>query len=102
MSSSRFRLSFVWLLLTLQLLDRYLRRTLIPRHPDLRFAGLLNPLDTPHHMRITEVARFREGVVVKRPCKSGAFVNVGLKKVSTQLLRAASRGSLTNGLCGAA
>lgn len=53
-------------------------------------------------MRITEVAPFREGVVVKRPCKSGAFVNVGLKKVSIQLLHAASRGCLANGSCGAA
>lgn len=59
---------------------RYLRKALIPRHKDLRFAGLLNPLDTPHHMRMSEEARFREGVVLARPTKSGhgSFVNVGL------------------------
>ena len=60
---------------------RYLRRVLIPRHRDLRFAGLLNPLDTPHHMRADEVAKYREGVVVKRPCPKGSLVNVGIYKV---------------------
>lgn len=52
-------------------------------HPDLRFAGLLNPLDMPHHMRATEAAPFREGVVVAKPGRAaeGCFVNVGLLRV---------------------
>ena len=27
-------------------------------HPDLKYAGLLNPLDTPHHMRMDEPAKY--------------------------------------------
>ena len=44
--------------------------------------GILNPLDTPHHMTIDEDAPFREGVVLDRPVKMGAgsFVNAGMRK----------------------
>ncbi|CAI5960430.1 unnamed protein product [Closterium sp. NIES-64] len=50
----------------LQYLDtpQYLRRALIPLTPDLRLAGLLPPLDAPHHARMHEWPEFREGVVV--------------------------------------
>lgn len=30
---------------------QYLRKALFPKSPALRFAGLMNPLDTPHHLR---------------------------------------------------
>jgi len=57
---------------------------LFPVHPDLKYAGLLNPLDAPHHVRANEDSLFREGVVVKRPVAvdkgGGSWVNVGLKK----------------------
>jgi predicted SPOUT superfamily RNA methylase MTH1 len=43
---------------------QYLRRRLFPMHPDLQFAGLLPPLDAPHHLRRGDVSRYREGVVV--------------------------------------
>ncbi|KAI4547482.1 hypothetical protein MG293_004037, partial [Ovis ammon polii] len=45
-------------------------------------AGLLNPLDSPHHMRQDEESEFREGVVVDRPTRpgQGSFVNCGMKK----------------------
>ena len=43
---------------------QYLRRKFFPMHPDLQFAGLLPPLDAPHHLRRGDVASFREGVVV--------------------------------------
>jgi len=49
---------------------QYLRKSLFPMHPDLRFSGLMNPLDTPHHLRITEDFPYREGVVVDRPVKN--------------------------------
>ncbi|KAL0606456.1 putative methyltransferase C9orf114 [Plecturocebus cupreus] len=44
--------------------------------------GLLNPLDSPHHMRQDEESEFREGVVVDRPTRPGhgSFVNCGMKK----------------------
>lgn len=47
--------------------------------------GLLNPLDSPHHMRQDEDSEFREGVVVDRPTRpgQGSFVNCGMKKVGT-------------------
>lgn len=57
---------------------------LYPVHPDLQFAGLLNPLDAPHHVRATEDVPYREGVVIKRPVKAaanGAWCNIGLKNV---------------------
>lgn len=50
----------------------------------LSLVGLLNPLDSPHHMRIDEESDYREGVVVDRPTKQnkGSFVDCGMRKVS--------------------
>lgn len=61
---------------------QYLRKALIPMHPDLRFAGLLNPLDAPHHLRQSERCPFREGVVLKREVREGegSLVNCGLPR----------------------
>ncbi|KFU90636.1 Uncharacterized protein C9orf114, partial [Chaetura pelagica] len=44
--------------------------------------GLLNPLDSPHHMRVDEESEYREGVVLDRPTKPGrgSFVNCGMRK----------------------
>ena len=78
----------VFLARILQYLEcpQYLRKFLFPVHADLRYAGLLNPLDAPHHLRATEYSAWREGVVVKRPSSASAaaggsgssWVNVGL------------------------
>ncbi|TMW62299.1 hypothetical protein Poli38472_009792 [Pythium oligandrum] len=74
----------VFLLRILQYLEtpQYLRRALFPMHSDLSCAGLLNPLDCPHHLRGTEWSVYREGVVVDRPLKEkeGSHVNVGLQR----------------------
>ncbi|GAB5354479.1 hypothetical protein AAMO2058_000122200 [Amorphochlora amoebiformis] len=61
---------------------QYLRKDLFPMHPDLKYAGLLNPLDAPHHVRIDTKSAYREGVVVNRPTKPGAgvWVNIGLRQ----------------------
>ncbi|XP_064396487.1 putative methyltransferase C9orf114 isoform X2 [Halichondria panicea] len=63
---------------------QYLRKQLFPMHPDLRLAGLLNPLDCPHHMRLDDHTSFREGVVLDRPIKQGArggsYVDCGMRK----------------------
>lgn len=61
---------------------QYLRRFYFPLHSDLQYAGLLNPLDTPHHLRQTEDFPFREGCVTIQPTKPGrgSLVNVGLFK----------------------
>lgn len=61
---------------------QYLRKTLFPKHAALRFASLMNPLDTPHHMRATEWSQYREGVVANRPVRDdrGSWVNIGVYK----------------------
>jgi predicted SPOUT superfamily RNA methylase MTH1 len=50
---------------------QYLRRHFFPMHPDLQFAGLLNPLDAPHHVRLLDRCLFREGVVTDKKGKGG-------------------------------
>ncbi|XP_069102729.1 putative methyltransferase C9orf114 homolog isoform X1 [Argopecten irradians] len=61
---------------------QYLRKSFFPQHKDLQYAGLLNPLDSPHHMRADEKCYFREGVVLNKPVATdkGSYVNVGLLK----------------------
>ena len=67
-----------------ELTNRYLRRALIPMSPSLRLAGLLPPLDMPHHLRREDESPYREGVTVAMP--EGAepsnrpWVNVGLNE----------------------
>ena len=73
----------VFLARILQYLEtpQYLRKPLFTMQKDLKYAGLLNPLDTPHHMKMEDVTPFREGVVVNRPAKaSRSWVNVGLRR----------------------
>ena len=51
-------------------------------HPDLRYAGMLPPLDAPHHMRASEWGPYREGVVREiNTAGGGSFIDVGLDKV---------------------
>lgn len=61
---------------------QYLRKALFPKSPALRFAGLMNPIDAPHHLRYTEWFPYREGVVIKRPSKDsrGSWVNIGINR----------------------
>ncbi|KAJ1928386.1 hypothetical protein IWQ60_002108 [Tieghemiomyces parasiticus] len=42
---------------------QYIRREVFPRHPDLQYAGLLNPLDSPNHVRQDEPSPYREAIV---------------------------------------
>merc|ERR1719242_733377 len=58
---------------------QYLRKLLFPIHRDLKHAGLINPLDAPHHLRWNQVCRFREGVV-EEVLPNGCTVNVGWRK----------------------
>ena len=63
---------------------QYLRRNFFPMHHDLKFAGLLSPLDAPHHVRAGERSKFREGVVLhedKSPYTTkNSFVNIGVRQ----------------------
>jgi len=59
---------------------QYLRKHFFPIHKDLQYAGILNPTDMPHHLRVTEDSIYREGVVTDKPTKEGhCLVNIGLK-----------------------
>lgn len=59
---------------------QYLRKYFFPIHKDLQYAGVLNPLDAPHHLRQQDVSLYREGVITNKPVKAGkgSHVNVGL------------------------
>ncbi|KAK0161419.1 hypothetical protein PV327_009890 [Microctonus hyperodae] len=59
---------------------QYLRKHFFPMHEAFEFAGALNPLDAPHHLRQQDVSLFREGIVTNKPIKTGrgSQVNVGL------------------------
>lgn len=61
---------------------QYLRKALFPKSEDLVYSGLMNPLDSSHHLRIDEFCKYREGVVLKRPVKEGegSWANIGLYK----------------------
>jgi predicted SPOUT superfamily RNA methylase MTH1 len=59
---------------------QYLRRHFFPMHPDLQFAGLLAPVDAPHHVREGDASKYREGVVLqKKSPKGGSLVNCGIR-----------------------
>uniref|UniRef100_A0A061RAG8 Uncharacterized protein n=1 Tax=Tetraselmis sp. GSL018 TaxID=582737 RepID=A0A061RAG8_9CHLO len=58
---------------------QYLRRGLIPMHKDLRLAGMLPPLDAPHHMRANEWRKYREGAVIRSDGEC-CFCDIGLDK----------------------
>jgi len=62
---------------------QYLRRRLFKIRPELRYAGVLPPLRTPHHplsnrIRDLTVGEHREGVVVSS-AKGGSLVDVGVE-----------------------
>eukprot|EP00397_Hematodinium_sp_SG-2012_P060172 GEMP01078006.1.p1 GENE.GEMP01078006.1~~GEMP01078006.1.p1 ORF type:complete len:347 (-),score=59.01 GEMP01078006.1:27-1067(-) len=58
---------------------QYLRKDLFTFHRDLKFCGLQNPLDAPHHLRRSERLRYREGVAVEdKSVQGGTYVNCGL------------------------
>ena len=63
---------------------QYLRKSLFPQHKYLEHVGLLNPLESPHHLRRDDHWEYREGVVVDLPNKDGkgSWVDVGLMNVS--------------------
>ncbi|KAH8301692.1 hypothetical protein KR059_008706, partial [Drosophila kikkawai] len=80
-STGTVRSSSLQLARILQYLEcpQYLRKYFFPLHKDLKYSGLLNPLDTPHHLRQQSKFRYREGVIVDKKAKEGqSYANVGL------------------------
>ncbi|WKX98436.1 hypothetical protein Q1695_013822 [Nippostrongylus brasiliensis] len=62
---------------------QYLRKYLFLFQKPLKYAGLLNPLDSQHHLRSDEVTfQYREGVVLDKPVKPGrgSLCDIGLEK----------------------
>ena len=63
---------------------QYLRRRLFKIKPELRYAGILPPLRTPHHpltdkVKKLKVGEFREGVVISRT-REGSLVDIGVEE----------------------
>ena len=60
---------------------QYLRKTLFPMSEDLKLSGLMNPLESQHHLRKDEWSTYREGCVLDRPVSGEySWVNIGLNK----------------------
>ena len=60
---------------------QYLRKTLFPMSEDLKLSGLMNPLESQHHLRKDEWSTYREGCVLDRPVNGEySWVNIGLNK----------------------
>ncbi|KAK1395223.1 putative RNA methyltransferase, nucleic acid-binding, alpha/beta knot methyltransferase [Heracleum sosnowskyi] len=80
---------------------QYLRRTLCPWHNSLKLAGMLPPLDAPHHLRKHEWGTYREGVILKEAAaESGlSLADVGLNKnvVIDQVLEPGTRVTVAMG-----
>eukprot|EP01034_Spumella_vulgaris_P033437 gene33437-41260_t len=51
---------------------------MFPVHYHLKYAGLLPPLDMPHHMRRDDVSLYREGMVIDSQIGEGTRVTVKL------------------------
>lgn len=60
----------------------FMRRALIPFHPNLKQAGLLESLDMPHHPHPSEWLPYREGVTTSAGGK-GTVVDIGGKEKVT-------------------
>ena len=63
---------------------QYLRKRLFKIRPELRYAGILPPLRTPHHpladkIRDLRVGEYREGVVVSS-VRDGSLVDIGVER----------------------
>ncbi|KAI2617188.1 DUF171-domain-containing protein [Hypoxylon sp. NC1633] len=63
----------------------FMRRTLLPLHPNLKGAGLMASLDMPSHPHSTDWLPYCEGVTVRGPPKDGkgTLVDVGRKELVT-------------------
>ncbi len=63
---------------------QYLRKRLFGLKPELRYAGILPPLRTPHHplnrkVRDLKIGEYREGVTLSKR-KTGVLVDVGIER----------------------
>ncbi|XP_068206764.1 putative methyltransferase C9orf114 [Palaemon carinicauda] len=68
------------ILLEYQELPQYLRKYFFGFDKNLRFVGLLNPLNAPHHFKFNEWCEYRDGVVSEECKGSLSFVDVGIDR----------------------
>ena len=62
---------------------QYLRKHFFPLDADLQFVGVLSPVDAPHHVRVNDRCKYREGIVLdKIGPTGGSCVNVGIGEKS--------------------
>jgi methyltransferase len=74
---------------------QYLRRHFFPMHPDLQFAGLLPPMDAPHHVRAEDRAPYREGVVLDAISSNGkSLVYCGIRNRSVEYVLVSTEGEI--------
>lgn len=61
---------------------QYLRKPLFPITQELKYVGLMAPLECFHHLKKDEFCNYREGITLNRPTKEkdGSWVDVGLYK----------------------
>ncbi len=79
-------MEFIALLLGYMETPQYLRKRLFKIRPELRYAGLLPPLRTPHHplgkkMKDLKIGDYREGVVVTK-MEKGSFIDIGVEELA--------------------
>jgi predicted SPOUT superfamily RNA methylase MTH1 len=77
-------MDFIATLLSYMETPQYLRKRLFKLEPELRYAGILPPLRTPHHplnrrMRDLKVGECREGVTSSN-AKEGTAVDIGVEQ----------------------
>lgn len=76
--------NFIATILAYMETPQYLRKRLFGITPNLRYAGILPPLRTPHHptrskIKDIRVGEFRDGVVIAES-KNGVLVDIGVEK----------------------
>ncbi|KAK8741115.1 hypothetical protein OTU49_002500 [Cherax quadricarinatus] len=71
-------LEMMRMLLEYQECPQYLRKYLFQFHRYLRRVGVLNALNSPHHLLSNQWCEYREGVVLERDSKSTSYVDIGL------------------------
>lgn len=59
-----------------------MRKALFPISKDLKYVGLMNPIESIHHLKTEDYCPYREGVTLDRPTKDkdGSWVDIGLWK----------------------
>lgn len=65
-------------LLEYQECPQYLRKHMFQFHHHLKNVGVLNALNSPHHLRVNQWCEYREGVVLEKSNKSVSYVDIGL------------------------